>query len=126
MNTDLTRSIEQATTIDELVRQFEALLAVDISDTPKGHQRLKANQLAKDILAKYNGDYSNVSPEDKAALRDYTGFGGIGGSTNEYYTLNGWRARLGMQFVPMALLAVAYLNQVRAWAYLAKPNLKAP
>ncbi|HHX8374133.1 TPA: SNF2-related protein [Vibrio alginolyticus] len=86
MNTDLTRSIEQATTIDELVRQFEALLAVDISDTPKGHQRLKANQLAKDILAKYNGDYSNVSPEDKAALRDYTGFGGIGGSTNEYYT----------------------------------------
>ncbi|HHF2987831.1 TPA: hypothetical protein ACPJ0P_003820 [Vibrio alginolyticus] len=52
MNTDLTRSIEQATTIDELVRQFEALLAVDISDTPKGHQRLKANQLAKDILAK--------------------------------------------------------------------------
>ncbi|EPN8225697.1 Eco57I restriction-modification methylase domain-containing protein [Vibrio alginolyticus] len=86
MNTDLTRSIEQVTTIDELVRQFEALLAVDISDTPKGHQRLKANQLAKDILAKYNGDYSNVSPEDKAALRDYTGFGGIGGSTNEYYT----------------------------------------
>lgn len=75
MNTDLTRSIEQATTIDELVRQFEALL----SDTPKGHQRLKANQLAKDILAKYNGDYSNVSPEDKAALRDCTGFGGIGG-----------------------------------------------
>ncbi|ELB2864264.1 SAM-dependent DNA methyltransferase [Vibrio alginolyticus] len=71
MNTDLTRSIEQATTIDELVRQFEALLAVDISDTPKGHQRLKANQLAKDILAKYNGDYSNVSPEDHVIQSEF-------------------------------------------------------
>ncbi|MCA2440530.1 MULTISPECIES: hypothetical protein [Vibrio] len=99
MNTDLTRSIEQATTIDELVRQFEALLAVDISDTPKGHQRLKANQLAKDILAKYNGDYSNVSPEDKAALRDYTGFGGIGGRRSP--TCRGREARqLAAQKLP--------------------------
>ncbi|QFT40027.1 MULTISPECIES: SNF2-related protein [unclassified Vibrio] len=86
MDKDIILAIQQTETIDELVRQFEELLSIDISDTPKGKQRLKANQLAKDILAKYNGDYSNVSPEDKAALRDYTGFGGIGGSTNEYYT----------------------------------------
>lgn len=86
MDKDLIRSVEAANHIDELVKQFLAALNVDISHTPKGKKRLAANQRAKDILAKYNGDYSNVTEEDKQALREYTGFGGIGGSTNEYYT----------------------------------------
>ena len=86
MDKAVIQAIKSTRNIDELVTQFEALLKVDLSNTPTGKKRIAANQKAKDILAKYNGDYSNVSPEDKAALRDYTGFGGIGGSTNEYYT----------------------------------------
>ncbi|HCG7330457.1 TPA: Eco57I restriction-modification methylase domain-containing protein [Vibrio parahaemolyticus] len=86
MSKDLIRSVEAANDIDDLVAQFLNALNVDISHTPKGKKRLAANQRAKDILAKYNGDYSNVTEEDKQALREYTGFGGIGGSTNEYYT----------------------------------------
>lgn len=101
MNTDLTRSIEQATTIDELVSQFKALLAVDISDTPTFHPKIKQLCATTQVLA-----VSVTLPTNTTRL-------------------NGWLARLGMQFVPMALMAVAYLNQVRAWAYLAKPNLKA-
>lgn len=86
MDKDLIKSIEATSNIDELVKAFQAQLSIDISNTPTGKKRLAANQKAKDILAKYDGDYSNVTPEDKAALREYTGFGGIGGSTNEYYT----------------------------------------
>lgn len=86
MDKDLIRSVEATNHIDDLVTQFLGALNVDISHTPKGKKRLAANQRAKDILAKYDGDYSNVTEEDKQALREYTGFGGIGGSTNEYYT----------------------------------------
>ncbi|UTZ44510.1 hypothetical protein [Vibrio campbellii] len=83
---DIIRSVVATRNIDDLVAQFLNALNVDISHTPKGKKRLAANQKAKDILAKYDGDYSNVTEEDKQALREYTGFGGIGGSTNEYYT----------------------------------------
>ncbi len=86
MDKDLIRSVEAANDIDELVAQFLYAINVDISHTPKGKKRLAANQKAKEILAKYDGNYSNVTEEDKQALREYTGFGGIGGSTNEYYT----------------------------------------
>lgn len=88
LDDDIVLTIQNTDTIQELVDEFTALLGNNFDSTTsmRGQQRVKANELAKQILAKYNGDYSNVSEEDKAKLRDYTGFGGIGGSTNEYYT----------------------------------------
>ena len=78
MDKDLIRSVEAMNHIDDIVAQFLGARNVDISHTPKGKKRLAANQRAKDILAKYDDDYSNVTEEDKQSLREYTGFGGIG------------------------------------------------
>ncbi|MFM5095057.1 SNF2-related protein [Aeromonas rivipollensis] len=48
--------------------------------------RQEANQAALDVLARVNNDPRKLTEEDKAALRKYSGLGGIGGSIHEYYT----------------------------------------
>ncbi|GAL07862.1 hypothetical protein JCM19237_242 [Photobacterium aphoticum] len=48
--------------------------------------RKEANQRAIKIIQRAAVDPNSITEEDRAELRKYTGNGGIGGSTNEYYT----------------------------------------
>ncbi|MGI3093886.1 SNF2-related protein [Vibrio diabolicus] len=61
-----------------------------ISITPESLKtasaRVRANELAQSILKRVKGDFSQITEEEREQLRDYSGWGGIGGSTNEYYT----------------------------------------
>ncbi|MGL5294389.1 MAG: DEAD/DEAH box helicase family protein, partial [Aeromonas sp.] len=49
-------------------------------------ERKEANAAAMTVLARVGDDASKLTDEDRAALRKYTGEGGIGGSQDEYYT----------------------------------------
>lgn len=49
-------------------------------------ERKEANSEALAVLARAGGDPSRLTEADRAALRKYTGEGGIGGSQDEYYT----------------------------------------
>lgn len=49
-------------------------------------ERKEANAAALAVLARVGDDPSLLTEEDRAALRKYTGEGGIGGSQDEYYT----------------------------------------
>lgn len=71
----------------ELLQVFDTYtVPINLTNIKSANGRIKANQLAQDILKRVNGDFSQITDEEREQLREYTGWGGIGGSTNEYYT----------------------------------------
>jgi N12 class adenine-specific DNA methylase len=71
----------------ELLSVFNTYsISITPTSTKSANARVRANELAQSILKRVNGDFSQITDEEREQLRDYTGWGGIGGSTNEYYT----------------------------------------
>lgn len=91
-NSIFMRKAERANSLKELINIFDSFLP-PTSDYGVEKQynvsidkaRLEANRLALKTLDEID-DPSLVTEEQKEALRAYTGRGGIGGSTDEYYT----------------------------------------
>lgn len=90
MTDTLRNQISKATSIGDLFDIFDATIQPSSTPSPTipsgTSSRAKANEKAMEILKRTNGDFRLITDEDRDALREYTGWGGIGGSTNEYYT----------------------------------------
>lgn len=94
--TNLINAAAGASTLAELLEVFDTFLyqppanvnfGVDKADRASiTTLRKAANAKAVDIIKRISDDPNSVTEEDKDALRKYTGLGGLGGSTNEYYT----------------------------------------
>lgn len=73
--------------VEELLKVFDKYTIPNtFTNIKSANARTKANQLAQSILKRVNGNFDLITEEEREQLRDYSGWGGIGGSTNEYYT----------------------------------------
>ena len=87
------RKAKGAASIEHVLSAFESVLPDESTEfgvrKEKGVSidaaRRAANQKALDVLNRVT-DPTQLTEEDKAALKAYSGEGGIGGSTSEYYT----------------------------------------
>ena len=86
------RQAQRANSLKELIHLFDSLLPLGSDYGVKKEYRvnidkarLEANRIALKVLNDID-DPALATEEQKAALRAYTGRGGIGGSTDEYYT----------------------------------------
>ncbi|MEC6833043.1 SNF2-related protein [Photobacterium toruni] len=88
--------IQSATTIKELDQIINTSVYQFASDVKFGIEKIdrisiakirkQANEQAQKIISRLTSDPDSLTEQDKNDLRKYTGNGGIGGSTNEYYT----------------------------------------
>ncbi|WP_419243506.1 SNF2-related protein [Photobacterium leiognathi] len=102
---DLKNDLAKVTTLAELLNVFDAHLspvakgvqealeeqAINYGATKEyrvsiARARREANDKAIAIIDRVGRDASKLTPDDRAALAQYTGNGGIGGSIDEYYT----------------------------------------
>ncbi|HHY0551924.1 TPA: SNF2-related protein [Vibrio parahaemolyticus] len=84
MNT-LRDMVANASSMEELFNIFDIATSGSVISKPTG-SRAKINEQAIEILKRAQDDFSQITDEEKAIIREYSGAGGIGASTNEYYT----------------------------------------
>lgn len=92
----LINAVRTADSINELNQIFDMYLNQSAENVTFGVEkldresiskaRIAANDKAIEIINRLSLSPDSITEEERKALRQYTGFGGIGGSTNEYYT----------------------------------------
>ncbi|EGQ7810365.1 DEAD/DEAH box helicase family protein [Vibrio parahaemolyticus] len=85
MTSTLREMVANAASMDELFHVFDIATSGIVTTRPSG-SRAKINEQAVEILKRIQDDFSQITEEEKAIIREYSGEGGIGASTNEYYT----------------------------------------
>lgn len=79
--------LAQVTDLKGILEVFDKYAPRMKTSKVKGKKaRAEINRKAKEILAQYEANPESISEKDRQLLRQYTGLGGIGGTTNEFYT----------------------------------------